>query len=95
MTQSVKEKRDNNIYLIEEPGIHLHPSGQKDLVRLFEILSKKFQIVGTEEADVKAGRISIASPIAKALINKKVGDDVTINVPKGQIEYEVVSIKYE
>ncbi len=45
MTQTVKEKRENNIYLIEEPGIHLHPSGQKDLVRLFEILSQKFQII--------------------------------------------------
>lgn len=45
MTQTVKEKRENTIYLIEEPGIHLHPSGQKDLVRLFEILSQKFQII--------------------------------------------------
>jgi predicted ATPase len=56
MTQTVKEKRDNTIYLIEEPGIHLHPSGQKDLVRLFEILSKKFQIVYTTHSPFMINR---------------------------------------
>lgn len=56
---------------------------------------KKYQLVGGEEADVKEGRLSIQSPIAKALLNKKVGDEVTIKVPKGEVEYQILSIKYE
>ena len=56
---------------------------------------KHYQLVGTEEADVKAGLLSIQTPVAKALLNRKVGDIVTVKVPKGEIEYEVLSIKYE
>ncbi len=56
MTQTVKEQRENCIYLIEEPGIHLHPSGQKDLVRLLEILSQKFQIVYTTHSPFMINR---------------------------------------
>ena len=53
-----------------------------------------YTIVGSEEADVKDGRISINSPVAKALIGKEQGDEVTINAPGRKIEYEIVSIKY-
>jgi len=56
MTQTVKDQRENLIYLIEEPGIHLHPSGQKDLVRLLEILSKKFQIIFTTHSPFMINR---------------------------------------
>lgn len=56
---------------------------------------KEYQIVGVDESDIKAGKLSIESPVARQLINKKVGDVVTIKVPKGDIEYEVLSIKYE
>lgn len=56
---------------------------------------KRYQIVGTEESDVKAGMLSIETPIAKALLNKKVGDSVTIRIPKGELELEVLSIVYE
>lgn len=56
---------------------------------------KRYQIVGSEESDVKAGLLSIETPIAKALLNKKVGDVVTIRVPKGELELEVLSILYE
>ena len=55
---------------------------------------KKYQLVGSEEADVKAGRLSINTPIAKALLNKKVGDSVVIQVPRGELEYEILSISY-
>ena len=44
---------------------------------------KVFQIVGETEADVKAGRVSITSPTARALIGKKVGDTVEVNTPGG------------
>ena len=56
---------------------------------------KNFRIVGTDEADVKMGTVSIESPIARQLLNKTVGESVTIRVPKGVLEYEILSIKYE
>lgn len=56
---------------------------------------KTFQIVGTDEADVKAGKLSIESPVVRQLLNKSVGDTVTVKVPKGDIDYEILAIRYE
>ncbi len=53
-----------------------------------------YQIVGIDEADVKKGKISIMSPIARSLIGRKPGDVVTVNSPKGEREYEVISFKF-
>jgi len=53
-----------------------------------------YQLVGEDEADIKQGRISIGSPIARALIGKEEGDVVTVKAPGGEIEYEILSIKY-
>lgn len=53
-----------------------------------------YQLVGEDEADIKQGRISIGSPIARALIGKEQEDVVTVKAPGGDIEYEVLSIKY-
>ncbi|MBN9079941.1 MAG: transcription elongation factor GreA [Rhizobiales bacterium 62-17] len=55
---------------------------------------KKYQIVGEPEADVKSGRVSITSPIARALIGKKVGDTVEVNTPGGGKSYEILKIKF-
>ena len=55
---------------------------------------KKYQIVGDQEADVKAGRISISSPIARALIGKEVGDAIEVNAPGGPRGYEIIQIQY-
>jgi len=55
----------------------------------------RYQIVGPDEADIKASRISYLSPIAKALIGKRSGDVVTVRVPKGDVEVEIASIEYE
>lgn len=54
-----------------------------------------YQIVGVDEADVKSGKIGVASPIARALIGKTQGDEVVVNAPKGQVYYSVVKIVYE
>jgi transcription elongation factor GreA len=54
-----------------------------------------YKIVGVDEADVKAGKIGITSPIARAMIGKSEGDEVVVHAPKGQINYEVVKIRYE
>lgn len=55
---------------------------------------KTYQIVGDQEADVKAGRISISSPIARALIGKEVGDAIEVNAPGGARGYEIVELRW-
>jgi len=54
----------------------------------------KYQIVGDLESDIKENRISISSPIARALIGKEEGDEVVFNAPGGEREYEVLSVSY-
>lgn len=54
-----------------------------------------YQIVGVDEADVKAGKIGVTSPIARALIGKEEGDEVVVNAPKGKIRYDVIKVKYQ
>ena len=48
-----------------------------------------YQIVGDDEADIKAGKLSVNSPIARALIGKQVGDVVPVQTPAGKVEYEI------
>ena len=55
----------------------------------------KYQIVGEDEADIRAGRISITSPIARALVGKTEGDVVDVDAPGGVKSFEVVSVHYE
>jgi transcription elongation factor GreA len=55
---------------------------------------KRYQIVGESEADVKSGKVSITSPIARALISKKVGDSVEVNTPGGGKSYEILKIAF-
>lgn len=54
-----------------------------------------YQIVGADESDVKVGKISVESPIAKSLIGKEVGDLAKVVTPRGTKEFEILSIKYE
>ena len=54
-----------------------------------------YQIVGDFEADVSAGKISISSPIARALIGKEVGDSVEVNTPGGGKSYEILEVAYK
>ena len=53
-----------------------------------------YQIVGDDEADLKENKISVSSPIARALIGKNEGDEVLVKAPGGDIEYEIVEVKY-
>lgn len=55
---------------------------------------RAYQIVGDMEADVKQGRVSISSPVARALIGKKVGDTVEVNTPGGGKSYEVKDVAF-
>jgi transcription elongation factor GreA len=54
----------------------------------------KYKIVGEDESDVKAGKISITSPIARAMIGKEEGDVVEVMAPGGAKSYEIVKVKY-
>lgn len=53
-----------------------------------------YQIVGDLEADIKEFRIAIASPIARAMIGKEEGDEIVVNAPGGELNFEIVKVKY-
>lgn len=67
-------------------------------VKILDLESEEetvFQIVGVDEADVKAGRISILSPMGRGMIGKRAGDVFTVQSPKGDKEYEVVEFSFK
>lgn len=55
---------------------------------------ERFQIVGPEEADLKQGRISVASPLARGLLGREVGDEVKLQMPAGPRTYEILEISF-
>lgn len=54
-----------------------------------------YQIVGEDEANIREGRISFTSPIARALISREEGDSVSFNAPGGEKSYEILEVRYE
>ena len=64
------------------------------LINLETDQSVTYQIVGEDEADVKNGKISVTSPIARGLIGKKEGDEVSVTTPGGVVEYEIDSVEH-
>ncbi len=67
-------------------------------VRLLDLDTERevtYTIVGPDESDLSRGRISIQSPIAKGLMGKRKGDTVIVKVPRGEIEYEILDVRYE
>jgi transcription elongation factor GreA len=64
------------------------------LLNLGTDTSVVFQIVGEDEADVRAGRISVGSPIARAIMGKEVGDEIVVKAPAGDIEYEIEAVEH-
>ncbi len=66
-------------------------------VRLIDEETEKestYQIVGLHEADIKLGRISVSSPLAKALIGRTIGDTVSVPTPSGDRSYEILGVKF-
>jgi transcription elongation factor GreA len=57
--------------------------------------SSTWQIVGEDEADIKAGRISVSSPIARGLIGKEPGESAEVHTPGGLKRYEIIDVRYE
>ncbi len=66
-----------------------------ELIDLDEGTEITYQIVGVDEANIEAGKISITSPIARALIGKEEGDAAVVQAPGGEREYEIQSIEYK
>ena len=64
------------------------------LINIETDVSVCYQIVGEDEADVPSGKISVISPIARAIMGKSEGDEVVVNAPAGDIEYEIDSVKH-
>lgn len=87
-----------------EAAFIVDPSTQKSDRILFgatvkiqdeNLAEKKYTIVGEDEIDAKNGRISWRSPVAKAMMNSKKGDVVTVRTPQGEIELEILDVVYE
>ena len=67
-------------------------------IELFDEKSEKeltYQIVGIDEANVEKGLISINSPVARALMGKKIGDSVNVKTPGGEMSYEILKVEYK
>ena len=93
------QKRVENLTVID-------PKAQKDVSRVFfgatvtlqndeDETKTTYQLVGPDETDIKTLRISIDSPVARALIGKNEGDAITIEAPGGTREYEIVAVRYK
>lgn len=65
-----------------------------DLINVETDKEITYQIVGEDEANLKINKISVTSPIARALVGKEVGDVAVVNAPGGDIEYEIDSVKH-
>ena len=65
-----------------------------DIINVETDESVTYQIVGQDEADLKVNKISVGSPIARALIGKEVGDVCVVRAPSGDIEYEIDAIRH-
>jgi transcription elongation factor GreA len=65
-----------------------------DLLDVDKDEEKTFQIVGDDEADIKAGKISVNSPIARGLIGKFEGDEVSVDTPGGNVAYEILKVRH-
>lgn len=84
---------------IVDPASYAHDSVKfGSSVVICDLESEKeshYTIVGVAEANLEKGYISVNSPLARAMLGKKVGDDFRVKLPKGESEFEVVEIKYE
>ncbi|MBB1488103.1 transcription elongation factor GreA [Oceanospirillum sediminis] len=65
-----------------------------DLINLDTDAEVRYQIVGDDEADIKAGKISVNSPIARALVGKEEGDIAVVITPGGEVEYEISEVHH-
>ena len=93
---SLLQKRISDITSLDIERIPRDRSGLGSTLLLADIQTgeeKKFHLVFPEDVDPDAGKISPGSPIGKALMGKKKGDEIIVSLPEKKIEYEVISVK--
>jgi transcription elongation factor GreA len=92
------EAKLSNAEIIDMSKINAHGKvvfgATVEIVNIDTEETVSYQIVGEDEADIKEGLISINSPIARALIAKREGDEVVVKAPSGEKIYELLSVKY-
>lgn len=92
------EAKLSNAHIIDVTSIP--PSGKVifgvtvDIANVDTDESVTYQIVGDDEADIKLGKLSVSSPIARALVGKEEGDVVAVKTPSGVVEYEIVEVRH-
>lgn len=94
---SLLEDRINSARIVDvsnQPQNEIHFGATITLFKKMENCECQYQIVGIDEANISKNKISILSPIAKALLNKKVGDIIELRTPKGARIMKIEKIKY-
>ena len=84
-----------NARLLDESKLDLSKVLALSIVKIKNLkngATMSYQLVAESEADMKTGKISVASPIAKGLLGKKVGEKIEITVPAGKIEFEILEV---
>ena len=100
VAQKLKEARSfgdlsENAEVVDDDKISVDEIGMSSVITIRKVGSdkiEKFTIVGTNHADIKAGKLSDESPIGKAALKKKVGDIFTVEAPAGELKFEVLEI---
>lgn len=92
------ESKLSNAEIIDVTKVNAHGrvvfGATVELLNLTTDEEVTYRIVGEDEADIKARLVSINSPVARGLIGKQAGDTVSVQVPNGAVEYEILAIKY-
>ena len=92
------ESKLSNAEIIDVTKVNAHGrvvfGATVELLNLTTDEAVTYRIVGEDEADIKARLVSINSPVARGLIGKQAGDTVSVQVPNGAVEYEILAIKY-
>ena len=89
------QKTLENAEVVDDDKISVDKIGMSSVITIRKVGSdkiEKFTIVGTNHADIKAGKLSDESPIGKAALKKKVGDIFTVEAPAGELKFEVLEI---
>lgn len=89
----LEEILKNAVIMDKNTGGNIFVGTTVKLIKKGEKEERTFTIVGSEEADSSNGKISNESPLGSALLNKKKGDEVTVETPKGKAEWKVVGIQ--
>lgn len=104
LLQSANEARISDLEeLVHRAVVVEHEPGTEAVARLGASLTLKdkdgdnvvFHLVGTHEADILEGRVSDESPLGQSLLGRRVGDSVTVNMPRGAAVYQVVSVSFD